>query len=165
MVRGSRYKKRLALFAKRQLVRFSQLTAWCQHRVGECKVGGRLEAKLRGILNRGVNHLVGQLRRTGQPIDFGEQGVTDFVLVTRPGNTARGKRFFEPETERIEQVDPKTEMVIRLLPSQKELDQSHLMLLPVGADPTFDKWEGARTAGQRRTRDQAALTANAAACR
>src|SRR5260370_4019914 len=137
IIMWSCHKKGLPIFSKRQLIRFLQFTAWCQHKLRERKILIGLEAKLRCILNRCINHLVCQLDRTLLSLFLVDNSVTDFVLITSMGKTCIGKRIFEPQAVLIYKVDTKTYIIIRLLPCQKDLYKSQVILLPVGTDPTF----------------------------
>src|SRR5256885_2497837 len=82
IIMWSRNKKGLPIFAKRQLIRFLQFTAWCQQILRIRKILFRLEAKLRSIINRLINHLVCQFDRTFLWLQLAENFVTDFVLIT-----------------------------------------------------------------------------------
>src|SRR6266567_4907527 len=113
------HKKGLPISSKRQLIRFLQFTAWSQQILREREILLRLEAKLRCILNRCINHLVCQLDRTHRRFCLSENFAKHFVLITNTGKTRIGKRIFNPQAVLIYQVDPKTDLTIRLLPGQK----------------------------------------------
>src|SRR5712692_832265 len=127
------HKKGLPISSKRQLIRFLQFTAWGQQILRECEILLRLEAKLRCILDRCINHLVCQLDRTRRRFCLSENSAKHFVLITSTGKTRIGKRIFNPKAVLVYKVDTKTDIAIRLLPGHKNLDQSRIILLPAGA--------------------------------
>src|SRR6266849_3967720 len=135
----SRHKKGLSIFSKRQIVRFIQFTAWCQHILRERVVLFRCEAKLCCILNRCINHLVGQLDRTLHRLHLVEHFARDFVVITSTREARPGKGIFKPQAELIYKVCSKTYITVRLLPGQNDLYQSQIIRLPVGIDPAFVK--------------------------
>src|SRR6266550_5764055 len=137
IIMWSRDKKGLPIFAKRQLIRLLKFTAWCQQILRIRKILFRLEAKLRSIFNRCINHLVCQLDRTLLRLCLAENFVTDFALITSKGQTRVAKRIFEPQAILIYKVGAKTGITIRLPPGQKDLYKSQVILLPVVTDQTF----------------------------
>src|SRR5436305_2461203 len=146
IIMWSRNKKGLPILAKRQLIRFFQLTARCQHILRIRKILFRLEAKLRSIIDRLINHLVCQLDRTLLRLCLTENSVTDFALITSKGQTRVAKRIFEPQAILIYKVGAKTDITVRLPPGQKDLYKSHVILIPVVTDQAFKNRKVSSTA-------------------
>src|SRR2546426_5043056 len=136
-----------AIFPKRQIIRFFQFAAWRQQILRNRKVLLRLEAKLLCILDGLIDHLVCQLDWTIHRLLLAENFVADFALITTAGKTSIGKSIFKPQEELIYKVDAETDITIRLLPGQKDLNKPHVILfLPVVTDQAFIKRKGARAA-------------------
>src|SRR5205085_8087844 len=65
---------------------------------------------------------------------------------TRDGKTRVGKRIFQSQAVLIYKKDTKADIAIGLLPGQKNLYQSQVILLPVVTDQTFVNRKGASSA-------------------
>lgn len=87
-----------------ELLGLCKLSARLQNILGQREIGIGLEAKLRCILDRGINHLVGQFRRALLRLGSVEKRVDDVCLIYLTRDVHFGQRVFEAQAVIVDYI-------------------------------------------------------------